>query len=101
VQGDGFRERQRDIQRDKEKNKNKRVSFLVSFMCVRKWFSSLSGILLIPQQKLVANSHVDLSSLYGSVNAKLDVERDSGSETKVELLFRCANNIAQRATRVS
>jgi hypothetical protein len=84
------------LEREREKNKNKRVSFLVSFMCVRKWFSSLSGILLIPQWELVANSHVDLLSLYGSVNAKLDVERDRGPKTKVELLFRCANDVEQR-----
>lgn len=44
----------------------------------------------------MANSHVDLLSLYGSVNAKLDVERDRRKETKVELLFHCANNIEQR-----
>jgi len=49
--GEREREREREMERERERerNKNKRVSFLVSFMCVRKWFYSLSGILLIPQ----------------------------------------------------
>jgi len=44
----------------------------------------------------VANSHVDLLSLCGSVKANLDVDRDRELETKVELLFRGANSVERR-----
>jgi len=44
----------------------------------------------------VANSHVDLLSLHGSVKANLDVDRDRELETKVELLFRCANSVERK-----
>ena len=50
----------------------------------------------------MANSHVDLLSLCGSVKANLDVdrERERELETKVELLFRCANNVERRVIGV-